>query len=543
MFNHINNFIFKIKLVMTFTKDWINWIETNKQQGNDKGLMVKKLLENNFNPLESSQLVYGNERTNVPQKWQNWISDNVEKGVSKKELYQILLSKGFLPDDIKNYLDYNPIPLQTNELALILDKDSSFLSSYKALSEIKLANSYRHPNSNVLLYIIDDFLEADLCQELCRRIKKRNRQSTVTNDNEPDKEYRTSKTCDFELSDPFIKKIDKQICDYISIPTERSETIQGQYYQVGNQFKSHTDWFDPNNNNEWSRFGEDMGQRTWTFMIYLNNVDEGGETYFPKLDLRVEPKQGRAVVWYNLHPDGKGNQDTLHWGTPVKQGEKYIITKWFRTRGTHKDPYRVYLPNQIKPYTRLGYHKYQLSPSLFQTLQSFYQTQGHTLQQETGFAIGNYILSKNDLPPTYVLPITPQIESQIKNQLLEPLEQWSQTKLEWTAIYGIREYKRDSYLKMHVDRYETHIISVIINVEQQVEQDWPLVIIDHYGRTHDIILKPGEVLFYESAKCYHGRPYPLKGDRYANIFAHTRPRNWNPQHFKNRIETNSMILE
>ena len=528
---------------MSMTQDWIDWIETNKELGNDKRLMVKKLLENRLDPLDCSQRVYGDERTKVPQTWQNWIIENLERGVSKKELYDILLIEGFLPDDIKNYLDYEPITFTSNNLAVRLDKDSSFLSSYKALSEIKLANSYRHPHSNVLLYIIDNFLEADLCQELCRRIKKNNRRSTVTNDNEPDKEYRTSKTCDFELSDPFVKQIDKQICDYISIPTERSEIMQGQYYQVGNQFKQHTDWFDPNNQDEWSRFGQDMGQRTWTFMIYLNNVDEGGETYFPKLDLRVQPKQGRAVVWYNLHPNGKGNHDTLHWGTPVKQGEKYIITKWFRTRGVLKDPYRLYVPNQIDPYTPLGYHKHQLSPSLFQTLQSFYHNPNNRLQQETGFAIGHYIFSKKDQPPSYVLPITPQIETQIKHELLEPLEQWSQTPLEWTTIYGIREYRRDSYLKMHVDKYETHIISVIINVGQQVEQDWPLVIIDHYGRTHNIILKPGEVLFYESAKCYHGRPHPLQGDRFANIFGHTRPRDWDPQVFQKQLQTDSMILE
>ena len=87
------------------------------------------------------------------------------------------------------------------------------------------------------------------------------------------------------------------------------------------------------------------------------------------------------------------------------------------------------------------------------------------------------------------------------------------------------------------------LISVIINVGQQVDQDWPLVIIDHYGRTHNIILKPGEVLFYESAKCYHGRPHPLQGDRFANIFGHTRPLNWNPQVFQNQLQTGSMILE
>ena len=131
-----------------------------------------------------------------------------------------------------------------------------------------------------------------------------------------------------------------------------------------------------------------------------------------------------------------------------------------------------------------------------------------------------------------MVEINQTIEDLIKKELTPILEQWSGLKLEWTKIYGIRNYLRDSYLKMHVDRYQTHIISVIINISQKVDVDWPLVFIDNYGRTNHLILKPGEVIYYESALCYHGRPYPFKGDEFANIFCHTRPINW-PHTIKN----------
>jgi prolyl 4-hydroxylase len=92
-----------------------------------------------------------------------------------------------------------------------------------------------------------------------------------------------------------------------------------------------------------------------------------------------------------------------------------------------------------------------------------------------------------------------------------------------TAVYGIREYQRSAVLDMHIDRMETHIISAILNVAQQVEKDWPLVIHDHFGRRYAVMLKPGEMLFYESARLKHGRPKALDGEYFANVFVHAMP--------------------
>ena len=65
-------------------------------------------------------------------------------------------------------------------------------------------------------------------------------------------------------------------------------------------------------------------------MIYLNDVEEGGTTYFKYLDINIKPKKGMAVIWNNLNKDGSINPNTEHCGSPVIKGEKYIITKWFR---------------------------------------------------------------------------------------------------------------------------------------------------------------------------------------------------------------------
>jgi prolyl 4-hydroxylase len=102
---------------------------------------------------------------------------------------------------------------------------------------------------------------------------------------------------------------------------------------VGQEFKAHTDYFEPNTD-EYVKFAGDRGNRTWTFMIYLNETKKGGGTNFVKLDKIFYPKKGAAVVWNNLCKDGIPNPNSMHAGMPVEKGEKVVITKWFREKGT-----------------------------------------------------------------------------------------------------------------------------------------------------------------------------------------------------------------
>jgi prolyl 4-hydroxylase len=100
--------------------------------------------------------------------------------------------------------------------------------------------------------------------------------------------------------------------------------------------------------------------------------------------------------------------------------------------------------------------------------------------------------------------------------------------LEPTYVYGIRIYKDKAILKSHRDRLETHIISAIINVDQEVNVDWPLVIEDNFSREHYVMLKPGDMVFYEGGRLKHGRPIALNGKSFANIFCHFKPISYMP---------------
>jgi hypothetical protein len=76
-----------------------------------------------------------------------------------------------------------------------------------------------------------------------------------------------------------------------------------------------------------------------------------------------------------------------------------------------------------------------------------------------------------------------------------------------------------------VDRMQTHIVSLILHIDSSEDAEpWPIFIEDFHGRTHEVILTPGDILFYESSKCFHGRPRRLNGTWYTSLFVHFYPR-------------------
>jgi len=99
--------------------------------------------------------------------------------------------------------------------------------------------------------------------------------------------------------------------------------------------------------------------------------------------------------------------------------------------------------------------------------------------------------------------------------------------LEGSSVYGIRRYWNGSTLANHLDRGNVLVLSAIINVDQgDMQEDWPLEVIDHDLQPHNVFMKPGDCVFYESAVVIHGRPLALKGKYMANVFAHTKPNDW-----------------
>jgi len=180
------------------------------------------------------------------------------------------------------------------------------------------AQAYYHMN----------FLTPAQCEMLIKIIDGNRRPSTLLADRE-DYGFRTSESCDMDRYSPDVAPIDTSIANLLGIPPAKGETMQGQRYAPGQHFRAHHDFFHENQK-YWAEMKRTGGQRTWTAMIYLNDVEEGGATWFPQAGLRVAPRRGLLLAWNNMNPDGSPNTLTLHEGMPVVKGVKYIITKWFR---------------------------------------------------------------------------------------------------------------------------------------------------------------------------------------------------------------------
>ena len=193
-------------------------------------------------------------------------------------------------------------------------------------------NLQRVDNPNLELYTLHDFLSAKECDRLVALIGHHLHPSALSFDPK-DTSFRTSQSSYLcHLKSPVALSIDAKICKTLGIRAEYSEGIQAQRYDVGQQFKPHWDYFQPDTD-VYRRLAGVRGNRTWTFMVYLNEVEEGGATRFTDINHAITPKAGMAVLWNNLKADGSTNPATMHCGEPVIRGHKIIITKWFRIHG------------------------------------------------------------------------------------------------------------------------------------------------------------------------------------------------------------------
>lgn len=466
-------------------------------------------------------------KSDFDDNWKEWIRSNIALGCDKQHIVKILLENNYdiqaITTEIKKIVSFK------NEQGLIhkknnIDKSQSFelsmpkggsglnaslqaSAAVSALDDVYLPFAKKLNSDKINMYVVDDFLTGSECDEVISRIKKNCRPSTImTSDSDfSDSEFRTSQTCDLsQNADEVIKDLDRRITDYIGYEEQRSEGIQGQLYHVGNQFKSHTDFFEPNTQ-VFTQCASEMGQRTWTFMIYLNDVLEGGQTTFTELDLVFTPKKGQALMWNSLHPDGEVNRSTKHWAKPIIKGEKYVITKWFRTHGHLKNTFVPFLHKRIPTFTPIGFKKTTLPKFLLQKIKLFYR------KNKTNHAF--------------------RVDSLLQNEVLQTLnpmlEEWSGESLENLVDCHIDSYQESASTDIQLNSHQNQVISAIINIDQDESCYWPLHIYDHYSRLHKILLKPGDVIFYESARVAHGYPEALSGKYYVSFVVHTVPINWN----------------
>lgn len=144
---------------------------------------------------------------------------------------------------------------------------------------------------------------------------------------------RTSEGCHFNHADsPLFERVNQRIAALTAWPLDHGEPLQILHYGVGAEYEPHYDYFDPVDPGT-ATLTAIGGQRVATLILYLNTPAAGGATIFPELGIEVAAIKGNALFFaYDApHPDTL----SLHAGTPVTAGEKWIATRWMRER-----PYR-----------------------------------------------------------------------------------------------------------------------------------------------------------------------------------------------------------
>ncbi|MCR8643405.1 2OG-Fe(II) oxygenase [Paenibacillus sp. N1-5-1-14] len=183
--------------------------------------------------------------------------------------------------------------------------------------EVRIVTKYEEP----LVVVLGNVLSDEECEALIEQSKEGLKRSKIGEERTMN-QIRTSSGVFCEDSET-VARIEKRISEIMNIPIAHGDGLQVLQYTPGQEYKPHYDYFA-----ETSRASSN--NRISTLVMYLNDVEEGGETSFPKLNLTVFPIKGMAVYFEYFYDNPELNELTLHAGTPVVKGEKWVATMWMR---------------------------------------------------------------------------------------------------------------------------------------------------------------------------------------------------------------------
>lgn len=179
-------------------------------------------------------------------------------------------------------------------------------------------------------------------------------------------------------------------------------------------------------------------------------------------------------------------------------------------------------------YTELGFKHRKLPQEIWLPILEFYSKYKSRAKAENWGGRGNTYVNHWEAPTKMVSFEDRDFEEgvQLKNFIwdkVQPIiEEWVGHRIHPTSLYGIRIYSNNSVLATHVDRLPL-VSSCIIQVDQEVDEPWPIEVYSHDGKAYNVTMQPGDMVLYESSTVLHGRPFRMKGKSFANIFVHYEP--------------------
>ena len=273
----------------------------------------------------------------VTPELRQWIVDQAKAGCRPEDVLSSMRASGWQEDVALDALEQTlrdhlasqgqvamlPAPVSVPEPAL----DDSSNTLWAGDRQVQVLMAMRNPR----VVVLGGFLSDAECDELTESSRPRmTRSETVVNATGGSEvhEARTSRGMFFARAEtPLCDRIERRIGALLNWPVQNGEGLQVLHYQPGAEYKPHHDYFDPAQPGMTAVLARG-GQRVGTVLMYLNTPEKGGGTVFPDVSLEVAPIKGNAVFFSYDRPHAVTR--TLHGGSPVVEGEKWVATKWLR---------------------------------------------------------------------------------------------------------------------------------------------------------------------------------------------------------------------
>ena len=273
----------------------------------------------------------------ISAELRQWILSQAQAGFSAPSLLKSMTESGWNEDVAIDALEL-VLREHLDQVAVQQGQPASTAVPEPALDESPLLIVVGDREVVVLMEVASprvvlfgNLLSPEECEALIAAAEPRMARSKTVETRTGGEEVNASRTSDgmfFQRGEiDIVQKLEARIAKLVNWPLENGEGLQILRYGPGAEYKPHYDYFDPAEPGT-ATILKRGGQRVGTLVIYLNNPTKGGGTVFPDIHLEVGPRQGNAVFfsYERPHPSTK----TLHGGSPVVEGEKWIATKWLR---------------------------------------------------------------------------------------------------------------------------------------------------------------------------------------------------------------------
>jgi len=227
---------------------------------------------------------------------------------------------------------------QLTALALVPVVDWQQVAASIDLSVWGTSPPARELNADPMVHAFEGFVPPAVCDWLIARARGRLIRALVY-DSVSGQDYvsttRTNSAANFSLVQ--VELLDLLLQWRMSVacgqPMRNMEAPAVLHYEVGEEISDHYDFVNPNTQDYAQEIARN-GQRVVTFLVYLNDDYEGGETGFPTLGFKHKGRRGEGLFFVNALPDLQPDLRMLHAGRPPVSGEKWIVSQFIRSRPT-----------------------------------------------------------------------------------------------------------------------------------------------------------------------------------------------------------------